>query len=203
MDAVTVPDPIEQYPLLITKLYVPRLQNELSARPHLVERLNQAAERPLVVVAAGAGWGKTTLVASWARQAGRAVGWISLDDGDNDLARFWSYLISALQQIRQGVGEAALLWFHTESAPPVEARLTMLVIDLAVVDEPFVLVIDDVHYIHSPLVHDSLAFFVEHLPPNVHLILTSRSDVPLPLARWRAGGRVVEFDSQDLGFANA
>jgi LuxR family maltose regulon positive regulatory protein len=142
MDAVTVPDLIEQDPLLITKLYVPRLENELIARPHLLERLNQAVDRPVVVVTAGAGWGKTTLVASWARQAGRPVGWISLDDGDNDLVRFWSHLISALQQLRPGVGEAALFWFHTQGAPPVEARLTLLVNDLALSDEPFILVMD-------------------------------------------------------------
>jgi LuxR family maltose regulon positive regulatory protein len=203
MDAVKLSYLVERYPLLITKLYIPRLDTELLARPHLMERLNRAVDRPLVVISAPAGWGKTTLVASWAQQVGRPVGWISLDEGDNDLARFWSHLIAALQQIRQGVGEAALLWFHTQEAPPVEARLTLLVNDLALAGEPFVLTMDDVHCIRSPVVHDSLAFFVEHLPPNVHLIMTSRSDLPLPLSRWRASRRLVEIDSQDLRFATA
>src|SRR5262245_50206926 len=122
---------LERYPLLITKLYIPRLDTDLLARPHLMERLNRAAAHPLVVVSAPAGWGKTTLVASWARQTGRRCGWVSLDEGDNELARFWLHLIAALQQIRLGIGEAALSWFYAREAPPVEARLAMLINDLA------------------------------------------------------------------------
>jgi LuxR family maltose regulon positive regulatory protein len=205
MDAGTLRFLSERYPLLITKLYIPRLDTELLRRPYLMERLSQAAAQPLVVISAPAGWGKTTLVASWVRQAGYRFGWISLDEGDNDLARFWLHLIAALQQIRPGVGEVALSWFYTQGtppgAPPVEARLAMLINDLAWADETFLLVLDDYHCIRSQVVHDSLTFLIENLPPNVHLILTSRSDLPWPRARWRAGRQLVEFDSRDLRFS--
>jgi LuxR family maltose regulon positive regulatory protein len=106
-----------------------------------------------------------------------------------------------LQQIRPGVGEAALSWFYAPNSPPVEARLAMLINDLALIDETFVLVLDDIHCIHAPAVYKSLTFFIENLPPNMHLILTSRSDLPLPRARWRAGRRLVEFDNRDLRFS--
>jgi len=99
------------------------------------------------------------------------------------------------------VGEAALSWFYAREAPPVEARVAMVLNDLALAGEIFVLVMDDYHCIRSPVVHDSLTFLVEHLPTNVHLVLTSRSNLPLPLARWRAGRQLVEFDSQDLRFS--
>jgi LuxR family maltose regulon positive regulatory protein len=201
MDADTLSYLVERYPLLITKLYIPRLDTKLLARPHLLELLDRAVNRPLVLITAPAGWGKTTLVANWARQAGHGVGWISLDEGDNDLARFWLHLIASLQQIRKGVGETALSWFYMPAAPPVEARLAMLINDLALAGETFVLVIDDVHCIRSQVVQDSLTYFIEHLPPNVHLILTSRTNPLLPLARWRAGHRLVELDSQDLRFS--
>lgn len=201
MDAVTLSYLVERYPLLVTKLYIPRLDTELLARPQLVERLGRAVHRPVVLISAPAGWGKTTLVANWARQAERPVGWVSLDEGDNDLARFWLHLIASLQQFHQGVGEAALIWFYARQAPAVEDRLTMLINDLALAEETFVLVIDDVHCIHSSVVRDSLSFFVEHLPPNVRLILTSRTDLPLPLARWRASLQLVEIDTRDLRFS--
>jgi len=146
MDADTLSYLVERYPLLITKLYIPRLDTKLLPRLHLLERLSQAANRPIVLVTAPAGWGKTTLVACWSQQAGYPVGWLSLDEGDNDLARFWLHLSAGLQQIRPGVGEAALSWFYAREAPPVEARLAMLINDLALAGETFVLVIDDYHY---------------------------------------------------------
>jgi LuxR family maltose regulon positive regulatory protein len=203
IDAGPLPYLVERYPLLITKLYIPRLATELLARPHLMQRLDDAINRPLVLITAPAGWGKTTLVANWAREAGLAVGWVSLDEGDNDLSRFWLHLIAALQHIRQGIGEVALSWFYMPAAPPVESRLAMLINDLALAGETFILVIDDVHYIHSPAIHDSLTFFIERLPPNVRLIMTSRTNPFLPLARWRAGRQLVEFDSHDLRFSPA
>lgn len=138
MVAGVLPYLTERYPLLVTKLYIPRLDTELLPRPHLMERLNRAATQPLVVIAAPAGWGKTTLVDGWVRQAGRPIGWVSLDEGDNDLSRFWLHLIAAMQQIRPGVGETALSWFYARAAPPVEARLEMLINDLALMKETFI-----------------------------------------------------------------
>ena len=201
MVAGVLPYLTERYPLLVTKLYIPRLNTELIPRPQLMERLNQAATQPLVVIAAPAGWGKTTLVDGWVRQAERPIGWVSLDEGDNDLSRFWLHLIAAMQQIRPGVGEAALSWFYARTAPSVETRLEMLINDLALMQESFILVLDDYHHIHSSVVHDSLTFFIEKIPPNVHLILTSRSDLPLLRARWRTRGQLVEFSSRDLRFS--
>jgi ATP-dependent transcriptional regulator len=201
MDVVTLSYLVERYPVLITKLHIPRLDTELLARPQLVERLGRAMNRPVVLITAPAGWGKTTLVANWALEAKHPVGWVSLDEGDNDLARFWLHLIASLQQFHQGVGEAALIWFYARQAPAVEERLTMLINDLALAEETFVLVIDDVHCIRASVVRDSLTFFVEHLPPNVRLILTSRTDLPLPVARWRASLQLVEFDTRDLRFS--
>src|SRR5262245_49867899 len=201
MDAGTLSYLAERFPLLITKLYVPRLDTELLTRPHLIERLNQATNQHLVVITAPAGWGKTTLVASWVQQAERPFGWISLDEGDNDLSRFWLHLIAALQRIQPGVGEAALSWFYAMEAPPVEVRLEMLINDLALTHEAFLLVLDDYHLIRSSAIHDSLTFLIDNLPSNVRLILTSRSDLPLSRARWRARRQMVELDSQDLRFS--
>ena len=201
MDAGMLSYLTERYPLLVTKLYIPRLDTALLARPHLIERLNRASNQPLVVISAPAGWGKTTLISSWVQQAERPFGWVSLDEGDNDLARFWLHLIAALQQIQPGVGEAALSWFYAREAPPVEVRREMLINDLALAAEDLVLVLDDYHLIHSPVIHDSLTFLIENLPPNVHLILTSRSDLPLSRARWRARRQLVELSSQDLRFS--
>ena len=116
MDADTLPYLVEWYPLLITKLYIPRLDSKLLTRTHLLELLDHAANRSLVLITAPAGWGKTTLVANWARRSERETGWISLDEGDNDLARFWLHLIAALQQIHKGVGETALSWFYMPAA---------------------------------------------------------------------------------------
>jgi ATP/maltotriose-dependent transcriptional regulator MalT len=187
----------EQDVLLATKLHVPGPRPGFVARPRLAGALGGG----LALVCAPAGFGKTTLLANWLRSSGRPVAWLSLDVGDNDPVRFWRHVVAALDRARPGIGErvAPLL------APPpsvFEGLVTALINELAAQSgEPeIVLVLDDYHLVDARQVHASLAFLLEHLPPGLHLVLASRSDPPLPLARLRAHGQLAELRTDDLRF---
>jgi len=197
--------------ILQTKLYVPHSQADLVARPRLLDRLDQP--RRLTLVSAPAGFGKTTLVAAWASArptlappTGR-VAWLSLDAADDDPNRFWSYVIAALQAALQAgpstVGQASLAMLHAPQPPPAETVLAELINELAALADPLVLVLDDYHQITSPAIQESLAFLLAHLPPQVRLILLTRSDPPLPLARMRAQGQLAELRAADLRFTTS
>ncbi len=190
-------------PLLDTKLYVPRLRRGLVARPRLSERLDGGAESKLTLISAPAGFGKTTLLAEWlaAIPAGaRSTGWLSLDPGDNQPATFWTYLIAALQTTAPGLGTGALSLLQSPQPPPIEAVLAMLLNDLAAVPGDIVLVLNDYHVIDAPDITDGMVFLLEHLPPQVHLVIATRADPALPLARLRAQGELVEIRAADLRF---
>ena len=198
-------------PLLETKLYVPRWRTGLVPRARLIERLDQGTERKLTLVSAPAGFGKTTVLAEWlaATPAGeRPAAWVSLDQSDNDPALFWAYLIAALQKVQSEVGKSALSLLHSPQPPPIESVLTTLINDInAIQDDPsagsghgFVLVLDDYHVIDAELVHDAVTFLLDHLPPQMHLIIASRSDPPLPLSRLRGRGELAELRASDLRF---
>ena len=189
-------------PLLETKLHVPRWRRGLVARPRLSERLSRGADSALTLVSAPAGFGKTTLLAEWLAAApadGRAVAWLSLDQRDNDPAVFWTYLVAALKTAAPGVDASALSLLQPPQ-PPSEAGLITLLNDLDAVSNDVVLVLDDYHVIDARDVQDGMAFLLEHLPPQIHLVIGSRADPALPLARLRGRGELVEIRAADLRF---
>ena len=189
--------------LLETKLYVPRSRRDLVLRPRLSERLDRGTASKLVLVSAPAGFGKTTLLAEWlaARPAGeRLAAWLSLDCGDNDPALFWGYVIAALRTVASGVGESALALLDSPQPPPIETVLTTLLNDLGAVAGEIVLVLDDYHVIEAREVQDGMAFLLDHLPARLHVVIASRADPALPLARMRARGELAEIRAAELRF---
>src|SRR5215211_3567996 len=188
--------------LLATKLHVPRTRPGFVVRPRLADRLAPAHEGELTLVCAPAGFGKTALLADWARRDPRPVAWLSLEEADNDPVRFWRHAAAALDTVRPGIAErvAALLQGGLQPTS-FEAVVTTLVNELAGVTEEVALVLDDYHLIQAPQVHQSLGFLLEHLPACLRLVLTSRADPPLPLARLRARGQLAELRERDLRFS--
>lgn len=188
-------------PLVGTKLSVPRLGRGLVARPRLADRLGRGAESRLTLISAPAGYGKTTLLAGWLAPAAktRSVAWLSLDEGDREPATFWAYVIAALQGVVPGVGGTALPLL-TSGRTPIETVLTMVVNELSAVPHDVYLVLDDYHLVDGPGVQPGMAFLLAHLPPRVHLVVSTRADPALPLARLRARGELVEIRAADLRF---
>ena len=189
-------------PLLETKLHVPRGRRGLVARPRLRERLSRGAESALTLVSAPAGFGKTTLLTEWLASYGadgRSAAWLSLDQRDNDAALFWSYFVAALQTASPEVGAGALSLLQSPQTP-IESVLATLLNDLSAISDDVVLVLDDYHVIDAREVQDGMAFLLEHLPPQMHLVIASRADPALPLSRLRASGELVEIRAADLRF---
>jgi LuxR family maltose regulon positive regulatory protein len=190
-------------PLLATKLHAPRRRGGLVERPRLTDRMVDEALPPLTIVAAPAGFGKTTLLTDWftsAEHTNRLTAWLSLDARDNDPIVFWSYVIAAVQTTVPDVGQDALALLR--SSQPHESVVAALVNDLAGISDDVVLVLDDYHVIESAQLHESVAFLLDHLPPQTHLVLGSRADPPLPLARLRARGDLLEIRAADLRFTS-
>ncbi|MCO6451100.1 MAG: hypothetical protein J5I90_09975 [Caldilineales bacterium] len=189
----------------MTKLYAPPLRAQVVSRPRLLALLDQGLERKLALLSAPAGFGKTTLVADWmytrAAERDAKVCWLSLDEGDNDPVYFWRYVIAALEPVIGETDSQAIALLHA-SPPAIIPALTALLNDLsAIPDQTLALVLDDHHQIHNEAVHGSLAYFIEHIPPHVHLYLLTRADPPLPLARMRVRDQLVELRSADLRFS--
>ncbi|GAA0944824.1 LuxR C-terminal-related transcriptional regulator [Kribbella koreensis] len=183
--------------LLEGKIRLPRRRRAVVSRGRLGERLS--AGTGLTLVSAPAGFGKTALLTEWLGEDGRKAAWLSLDERDNEPASYWSYLVAALRTVVPDVGAAALSLLQA-SRPPVEAVLSTLLNDLEAVEYDVVLVLDDYHVIERREIHDGMAFLVEHLPPQIRLVIASRVDPPLPLARMRARGELVELRSAELRF---
>src|SRR3989440_5071574 len=189
--------------ILATKLYIPRLRPNVVLRPRLLERLNEDLHRKLTLIAAPAGFGKTTLVSAWVEGIERPrarTAWLSLDEGDNDPARFLAYLVAALQTIAANIGEGVLGVLQSPQPPPPEAMLTALLNEITTLPDHFVLVLDDYHVIDAKPVDMALTYLVEHLPPQMHLVIATREDPQLPLARLRAQGQLTEVRAADLRF---
>ena len=186
--------------LLATKLHVPAIGAQLVHRAALLDALSAGRRRKLTLLSAPAGWGKTTLLAQWALGAGedQRFGWLSLDPSDNDPVWFWMYVVAALQKISPGVGIRAVELLM--GADPVQVVLPTLLNDLDTIASPMVLILDDYHLVVSRAVHEQLAFFISRLPANLHLVLATRSDPLLPLARLRASGELAEMRTDDLRF---
>jgi LuxR family maltose regulon positive regulatory protein len=200
--------------LLTTKLCIPPLRADLVLRPRLAERLNVGLvqgspqeggpqerlgfARRLTLVSAPAGFGKTTLVTQWLRDSEHPGAWLSLDEGDNDPSRLFTYLLAALQRVDPTIGQAALIMQQSPQPSPPAALLTSLINDVASTPQPFMLVLDDYHLLQSLPIHQQVSFLLEHLPAEMHLVIVTREDPPLPLARLRARAQITEIRQADL-----
>src|SRR5215204_3709722 len=188
--------------LLPTKLVAPSPRPQHTTRPRVLARLEADLQRPLTVVAAPAGFGKTTLLADWrATPAGasRPLAWVSLDAGDNDPVRFWSYVITALRSASSEVGQTALAVLRLPGATP-ETIVPAIVRDLAGLQDDLVLVLDDYEAIDAESIHRGMASLLEHAPRHLHVVVLSRIEPPLPLARLRARGQLAEVGADLLRF---
>jgi LuxR family maltose regulon positive regulatory protein len=211
--------------ILQTKLHVPLLRSSLVSRPRLIDKLNAAMDGRLILISAQAGSGKTTLVTEWLANLRFAlddfgldlrsdqivnrkskiknqIAWLSLDDSDNDPRRFLDYLLAALKQIRADVGRSAEAMLQSPQSPPTELILTALVNELSAISQPFILVLDDYHVIHTPPIHGQLNFLLEHQPQQMRMVIITREDPPLPLPRLRARGQLIEIRQADLRFTS-
>jgi LuxR family maltose regulon positive regulatory protein len=191
-------------PILETKLFVPRRRRGLVVRPRLRERLGRSGDVTLTLVSAPAGFGKTTAVADWLADVtadGRPVAWVSLDAADSQPTAFWTAVLTAIDRAAPGTGTDALQQLETGGSA-VEPVIGALLDALVTVAGEVTVVVDDYHVIADPTVHAGMAYFLEHLPETVHLVVITRADPPFPLARLRAGGRLVEIRAADLRFTN-
>lgn len=187
--------------ILQTKLFMPSKRPFLVSRPSLLNTLHAGLDRKLTLISAPAGFGKTTIVTSWVADCGQPVAWLSLDSGDNDPARFLAYVVAAIQQIEPAIGGSILGALQSPQSPPLESLLTTLINELATTATPFVLVLDDYHVIDTPQISEALGFLLEHLPTQMHLVITTREDPPLPLPRLRVRGELTELRAADLRFS--
>ncbi|MBE9109068.1 LuxR family transcriptional regulator [Nodosilinea sp. LEGE 07298] len=190
-------------PLLLTKLHQPSSRSHLVRRDRILQTLQQGLGSRLILVSAPAGFGKTTALGEWAQQTQQPVGWLALDERDNDPTRFWCYLVAALQKADRPLGEATLSMVQSPEPIPFEAFLTPLLNELAQLETDLILVLDDYHVITTPTIHEGLGFLLEHLPPGVRMAIATRTDPPLPLARWRVRSQLTELRSTDLRFSDA
>ncbi len=193
-----MPDPILQ-----TKIFIPKSRHDLVSRQRLFTKLNTAKDSKLTLISAPAGFGKTTLASEWVAVSERPAAWVALDDGDNDPIRFLSYIIAALQTISPNFGEGVLSTLQSPQPPPTESILTTLLNEITAIPDDFVLVLDDYHVIDSSPVNDTLTSLLEHLPPQMHLVIATREDPNLPLARLRGRGQLAELRVTDLRFTSS
>ena len=196
--------------LLSTKFYIPPARPQLITRPRLLQQLNDGLYRKLTLISAPAGFGKTTLVSEWVEQLrlddpakGQRIAWLSLDENDNEPTRFLTYFIHSLKQVdafESRLGESALAMLRSPQSPSTEVVLTSLINELVNIADDIIFILDDYHVIEMPAIDAALAFLLDHLPSNLHLVITSRVDPSLPLSRLRARGQVTELRAADLRF---
>lgn len=189
-------------PLLATKLHLPSPRSPLVQRKRLLEKLDRGLTNRLILVSAAAGFGKTTVLSEWAHQIKFPVGWLSLDELDNEPSRFWTYVVAALQQTNSTIGEATLAMLSSPETLSIEVYLTPLLNELAQLQTALILGLDDYHLIANPTIHDALTFLIEHLPIQVHLAIATRIDPPLPLSKWRVRAQLTELRAEDLRFTD-
>ena len=187
--------------LLTTKLYIPQLSVDLVPRPRLYDQLDDGLTRKLILVSAPAGFGKSTLVAGWLSESNRAVAWLSLDEGDNDPVRFWTYFVAAIQAVHQDVGGEARQIVNTPQLRSIEPVVISLINDISQLPHDLILVLDDYHVIETEGVDAGLSYLLEHQPQNLHIILNTRADPSISLARLRAHKQLIEIRAEDLQFS--
>src|SRR2546428_112478 len=178
--------------LLATKLHVPQTRPDLLSRPRLLDRLEEGASHGLLLVSVPAGVGTSTLLAQWARSTKRKVAWLSLDPDDNDPARFWRYLVAAIEHVHPGLQQKVLPLLAAADQWTSDAIVATLVNELAARPAELTIVLDDYHAIESEAIHKSLGVLLEHLPAGTQVVIAGRSDPPVPLARMRARGQIAE-----------
>lgn len=183
-----------------TKLYIPALRSRTVLRQRLTERLNKGLHRKLTLISAPAGYGKTTLVCEWLAGCKRPAAWLSLEQGDTELTRFLTYMISALQTIEENIGEGVLSVLHSPQPTPTESILTALLNELAAIPSPLILVLDDYHAASSREIDEAVSFLLDHLPTQLHLVITSRENPAISLPRLRARDQLTELRAADLRF---
>lgn len=190
------------FPILSTKLHIPRAQANGVSRPRLTERLLVCMKHAgnFALLSGPAGFGKTTLLSEFVAELQQPIAWVSLDESDNDPIRFWTYLLTACQSIQPEIGEAALGLLQSPQQLPDETIATILINDLVKLDTDLIIVVDDYHIIQNSTIHSALAFLLDHLPNNLHLVFSTRVDPPWPLARLRARNQLVEIRAADLRF---
>jgi len=186
--------------ILATKLYIPAPRSGSVLRPRLIDRLNAGLRGTLTLISAPAGFGKTTLVAEWMGSDNLHVAWLSLDAGDNDPVRFLTYMVAALQTIEPDIGVGLLHVLASPQPPPIDSLLIPLLNELAMVPQAVVLVLDDYHVLDSSAIDAALTFLIDNQPPQMHLVITTREDPRLPLARLRAREQLSEIRAADLRF---
>ena len=186
--------------LLQTKLKIPPLQPNLVQRPRLFKKLNKSLHARLTLVSAPAGFGKTTLVSEWAAAREQPVAWLSLDEDDSDPVRFLLYFAASLQQIEPDLDQEIVGILQTSPSMPMKTAVTALINEIGALTEPIILVLDDYHLIQAEAIHNTLVFLLEHQPAQLHLVITTREDPPIPLSRWRARGQLTEIREHDLRF---
>ncbi len=187
-------------PIVTTKLYMPRVRPDLVSRTRLVQLLNAGMHRQVTLISAPPGFGKTTVVADWLASADRPFAWLSVDENDNDPIRFFSHLIAALQGLDENLGVTAQGLLRSAQSAQLEPVLTVLINDLAALQEPIALVLDDYHHIAREAIHQAIDFVIAHQPQQLHLILVTRRDPPLALPRLRVAGQLTELRASDLRF---
>jgi LuxR family maltose regulon positive regulatory protein len=168
-----------------------------------MERLTAGLQCPLTLISAPAGYGKTTLLAALANEIPQSIAWFSLDEEDNNPVSFWSHLISALQTRQPQKGETALQMLGLPQVPSIKPLIVDLINEIAGVEppvQPYVIILDDYHLIEESAIHKDLTFLIEHLPSQLRMVISTRADPPLPLARMRARGQLSEFRAQDIRF---
>jgi LuxR family transcriptional regulator, maltose regulon positive regulatory protein len=186
--------------ILATKLHAPSRRAALVPRPSLIERLNKGLSRRLTLISAPAGFGKTTLAGEWIAACGRPSAWLSLEEGDSDFARFLVYIVAALRTIAPTIGTGIMAALETSKMSAAEPILASLLNEMESIPDDFILVLDDLHAIDAAAVDDALAFILEHQPTRMHLVIVTREDPDLPLARLRARGQLTELRASDLRF---
>ena len=187
--------------ILATKLYVPQPRSKRVLRSNLIERLNHGRHRKLTLISAPAGFGKTSLLSEWIDQNEFQTAWISLDEGDGEPVHFLSYLISALQKINPDLGSSVYAILQAPQPPPIKTLMTSLINDITTLSGESILVLDDYHLVDVPAIHEILSFLIDHLPPQLHLVITTRADPSLPIARLRGMDQLSEFRASDLSFS--
>ena len=190
--------------ILATKLYISPPRPKFVHRPRLIERLNEGLSSgcKLILISAPAGFGKTTMVSEWVADCKRPIAWLSLDEGDNDLTRFLTYFIAALQTITANIGAGVLSTLRSPQPPSAESILTTLLNEITTIPDNFIFVLDDYHMINSEPIDHALTFLLDHLPRQMHLVITTREDPSLPLPRYRGRGQLTELRAADLRFTS-
>ncbi|RPI80553.1 MAG: hypothetical protein EHM41_22495, partial [Chloroflexi bacterium] len=201
--------------LLATKFFIPPIRTGLVSRPRLMKTLENALRLPLSIITAPPGFGKTTLITEWLQSVQKSqstpphcIAWVSLDPDDNTISRFWKYAITSLQKaavsaaVPSETGEvlSEVQGMLATSITPYQVFLTQLINEVSGLPFTFILILDDYHVILEPAISESLTYFIDHIPPNLHLILASRTDPPIPTGRWRARGQMIHLRTQDLRF---